>query len=393
MRVTLTDRLIAGAKANAGGQIEYFDAKARGLSLRVSAGGTKAWNFHYTDPAGRRRRMTLGTYPALSLASARAGAIESRALVEAGTHPGAGRSPGTVADLVENYLTKHVRPNLRQAAQVERRLRKNVIPVIGAVKLADLHRRDVNRVLDLIIARGSPAQANSLHGDLRALSRWGVARGDLDRDPIAGMSAPAPARHRDRALSDAEIAQVWSKLPALPIDAQHVLRLCLITGQRIGEVAGMRRDEIDLAAREWRLPGSRTKNGHQHVVPLSDMALAEIAAASPDGGRIFGIEAKLIANLVDKAQPTFGLPKWVPHDLRRTALTQMASMGVEPIVLANVANHRSATRAGVTFAIYVKHSYEKEKRQALDLWADRLRAVVGGEPVAKVIPLATGGVR
>jgi integrase len=184
---------------------------------------------------------------------------------------------------------------------------------------------------------------------------------------------------------------VWGKLPELPTDAQHVLRLCLITGQRIGEVAGMRRDE--LAHREWRLPGSRTKNGHAHVVPLSDIALAEIAAASPDGDRIFKIEAKLIANLVDKAQPIFGISKWVPHDLRRTALTQMASLGVEPIVLANVANHRSAARAGVTFAIYVKHSYEKEKRHALDLWADRLRAIVGDEPVAKVIPLATGGVR
>jgi plasmid stabilization system protein ParE len=165
----------------------------RGLSLRVSAGGTRAWNFHYTDPAGRRRRLTLGSYPSMPLVAARAAGVEARALVEAGADPSGRKvAAGTVADLVESYLTKHVQPNLRQAAQVERRLRKNVIPVIGTVKLADLHRRDINRAIDLILARKTPAQANSVHADLRAFcdGRFGAAMLIAIRSP----ECPRPPR-------------------------------------------------------------------------------------------------------------------------------------------------------------------------------------------------------
>jgi plasmid stabilization system protein ParE len=177
MRIAMTDRFVAGAKGVIDGQAEYFDAKVRGLSLRVSAGGTRAWNFHYTDPAGRRRRLTLGSYPSMPLVAARAAGVEAA---------------GTVADLVESYLTKHVQPNLRQAAQVERRLRKNVIPVIGTVKLADLHRRDINRAIDLILARKTPAQANSVHADLRAFcdGRFGAAMLIAIRSP----ECPRPPR-------------------------------------------------------------------------------------------------------------------------------------------------------------------------------------------------------
>ena len=152
----------------------------------------------------------------------------------------------TVATLVENYVAKHVRPNLRSAKQVERRLRKNALPLIGNVRLADLHRRDVNRVLDQVMGRGCPVEANRVFGDLRTMLRWAVARGDLDRDPIAGMALPSPMRSRDRVLAEAEIKQLWNVLPtALPrqVDCQRILQLCLITGQRVGEVAGMTQAE------------------------------------------------------------------------------------------------------------------------------------------------------
>jgi len=94
--------------------------------------------------------------------------------------------------------------------------------------------------------------------------------------------------------------------------------------------------------------------------------------------------------LVAKAQSTLGVAKFVPHDLRRTALTHMAALGVEPIVLAHIVNHRSGTHAGVTMNVYVRHDYAREKKRALDLWADRLAAIVSGEPTAKVIPIGGG---
>src|SRR5262245_21430693 len=285
MRIALTDRFVAGAKA--GTRAEFFDSRVTGLALRVSP-TAKSWAFHFTTAAGKRARLSLGPFPAITLAGARGLAMEAQAAVQAGQDPRTYRAAAmTVATLAENDLAKHVRPNLRSAKQVERRLCKNVVPVIGGVRLSDLHRRDINRVLDQIIGRGRPIEANRVFGDVRAMLRWAVARGDLDRDPVQGMDAPSPARSRDRVLNDAEIAKLWHALPTvLPrqVDCQRVLRLCLITGQRVGEVAGMRRDELDLNTRTWSLPGARTKNGHPHSVPLSDLAMSIIGQALADAG-------------------------------------------------------------------------------------------------------------
>src|SRR5262249_26135324 len=148
-------------------------------------------------------------------------------------------------------------------AQVRRRLNASVVPVIGSLRLADLHRRDVNRVVDPVIKRGSPIEAAHVLKDLRAMLRWAVARGDLEHSPMDGMDGMSFGRPRERVLTDEEIKALWLA-PQGPIS--QVLRLCLITAQRVGEVAGMTRSELDLKRRVWLLPGSRTKNGHPHSV-------------------------------------------------------------------------------------------------------------------------------
>jgi integrase len=226
--------------------------------------------------------------------------------------------------------------------------------------------------------------------------RWAVKRGDLDHDPMAGMEMPSPVRFRDRALSEPEIAQLWNTLAILParfprggLSCERILRLCLITGQRVGEVAGMNRAELDLPTREWRLPAARSKNKHSHVIPLSGMALGIIkqALADTNGAALFAVSSNDVARFVAALQNAIGLAKWTPHDLRRSALTGMARLGIEPIVLGHVANHRGTTKGNVTLGVYIKHSYEAEKRRALDLWADRLAAIVSGKATAEVVPL------
>lgn len=156
----------------------------------------------------------------------------------------------------------------------------------------------------------------------------------------------------------------------------------------------MTRAELDLAAREWRLPGERTKNAHAHVVPLSDMAVAIIEEAMADSGEgdvVFpcgkgSLSPVAVARTILRANATqrFGIAPWSAHDLRRSALTQMARLGVAPIVLGHVANHRTTTRAGVTLAVYTHYAYNSEKRAALDLWADRLAGIVAS---ATVVPM------
>src|SRR5262249_28653028 len=152
------------------------------------------------------------------------------------------------------------------------------------------------------------------------------------------------------------------------LECQRIIKLCLITAQRVGEVAGMVPAELDLKAREWRLPGVRTKNGHPHVVPLSDLAIEIIKEAMADAGKgapLFpagkgSLPPAAVARTIVRAHATskerphgrFGIAPWSAHDLRRTALTGMARLGVAPIVLGHVANHRTTTRAGVTLAVY-----------------------------------------
>ena len=199
-----------------------------------------------------------------------------------------GRPAGmTVAALVDAYLADPERAALRSKAEIERRLRRNVVPVIGAGEAvrtasagrAERHGRDT-----------APRREGRGHPHLRRRAGNGALGGEneyLDANPLDGMDKPAAATSSDRVLSDEEIRTLWNGLPqalARSVQCQRIIKLCLVTAQRVGEVAGMVSAEIDLKAREWRLPGSRTKNGHAHVVPLSDLAISDIKDAAKDAG-------------------------------------------------------------------------------------------------------------
>src|SRR5262245_36408672 len=355
MRVQLTDRFCASAKS-AEAQTDYFDAAIAGLALRVTSGGTKSWSLLHGTP---RRQVSLGRYPSLTLAAARARALEVKD----------GRSAGTVAALAETYLRSI--QGLRSVRQIERRLRKDALPIIGHIQLHELHRRDVTRVIDAKLL-DAPITARRVFEDIRAMIRWAVARGDLDHNPIDGMKGPPISKPRTRVLSDNEIRALWQGLNEFRPEVARVIKLCLVTGQRVGEVTGMTSGELDLTRKVWNIPGSRTKNGHPHSVPLSRIALEVINEA---GGE-FGIGRVHVSGTIFYNQ--FDLERWTAHDLRRTVLTKMAELGIPPIVLGHVANHRTTTKAGITLGVYVQHAYEREKREALELWANRLQGIISG---------------
>jgi integrase len=362
MRVQLTDRFCAHARSQDEAQTDYFDETVPGLALRVSSRGTKCWTLLYGIP---RKRVTLGRYPALSLAAARTAAIETRD----------GRTSGTVAALAEAYI-KSVSGH-RSAKEIERRLRKDALPIIGHIQLRELHRRDITRMIDTKLNE-APVAARRAFEDVRAMIRFAVSRGDLDHNPIDGMKGPPGAKARQRVLTDDEIRTLWQRLPELG-SVGRAIKFSLVTGQRIGEVAGMVRTELDLDRKVWNIPGSRTKNGHPHTVPLTDLALELIREApevrSSTAG-LWGVGRVSVSVTVYYNQ--FDLSQWTAHDLRRTVLTKMAQLGVAPIVLGHIANHRTTTKAGVTLGVYVQYEYEQEKRAALELWADRLQGIMSG---------------
>ena len=215
-QVELTDKFCQSAKPGAGRKTDYFDTTVKGLCLRASAGGAASFFLVFTKPGdGGRAWLKLGRYPELKLAEARKKARDARAEVGEGIDPLAEKrahaASATVSDLVENYIARHASA-LRSGPAIGRRLRKNVGGVIGNVKLADLHRRDVTRCIDAVTDRGAGVEANRVFEDLRAMLRWARGRGDVDESLVDGMRRPTETEPRDRVLDAKEIATIWTAL-------------------------------------------------------------------------------------------------------------------------------------------------------------------------------------
>lgn len=400
-QVELTDKFCQAAKAGTGRKADYFDTTVRGLCFRASAGGAKAFFLVYTKPAdGKRAWIKLGAYPDISLAKARQNARDERARVADGGDPIAEKKAAetgqTVADMVESYISRRA-AGKRSADEIARRLRKNVKDVIGSTRLAELHRRDLTRCIDAVVDRGAAVEANRVFEDLRAMIRWARGRGDLDQNLTEGMTRPTETTERERFLTGDEIGKVWRALAEADMreSTRRILRLCLITAQRVGEVSGMTRAELDLDSAVWTIPAARAKNGREHVVPLSTMAIeiirdqiADVADLSRRKKRkppewIFpapGARAPISSGGVSQALKRLefvgrdgaticGVPTFTPHDLRRTAATNMEMLGVSPFVVGHVLNHVSATKATVTSRVYARYTYDAEKRAALETYA------------------------
>ncbi|KQZ28664.1 hypothetical protein ASD50_19485 [Mesorhizobium sp. Root552] len=408
--IELTDRFCQSAKPIDGKQTDYFDLKTKGLCLRVSPAGTRSWNLVYTKPGdSKRARMKLGRYPEMKLVKAREKARDARSEIGEGTDPIAEKkalaASQTVSDMVENYITRHASTK-RSGDEIARRLRKNVSDTIGTIKLSELHRRDLTRCIDAVKDRGADVEANRVFEDMRAMVRWARGRGDLDENLVEGMKRPTETSERDRVLLAEEIKTMWKELPDADMreSTRRILRLCLVTGQRVGEIAGMVRDEIDLDQRLWTIPPARAKNKREHVVPLSEMAVAiireQLSAVEalderkgrvptpfifPGPGSRAAVTGASIPKAVKREEVTkretttiMGITPWTPHDLRRTAATRMEEIGISPFIIGHVLNHVSATKASITSRVYARYDYAKEKREALDLWAEQLRAIIAG---------------
>ena len=416
----MTDLGIAALRPKAE-RFEVWEDGRTGFGVRVSPKGRKSWMFMYRF-GDRARRMGLGTYPLISLASARVKFANAKALLEKGTDPGARqverkhaeRNAETVADLVDVYLEKWARPRKRSAHEDERILRKEVLPVWGRRKAKDITRRDVITLLDEIVERGSPIMANRTLAVVRKMFNFAIGRDIVDATPVAVVKAPAKENERDRVLSADEIRTFWSGLDQAPMNTgiKLALKLQLVTAQRKGEIVGAKVSEIDFDESVWTIPAERSKNGLTHRVPLSNLAIDLIKQAMADAkgssewlfpGR--RDDSPLTPTAVNQPlrlalkptkmdgetlPPTIPLENVTPHDLRRTAASQMTSMGISRLVVSKLLNH---AEAGIT-AVYDRHSYDQEKRRALDAWGARLEGLLSGEPAtAKVVTLATAGER
>lgn len=384
-KATFTARGVTSLKIPLKGQIDYFDSKPPGLGLRVSSSGRKTWFIMYRCH-GRLRRLTLGTYPALGLADARAQASTARHAIAQGEDPGqakydARRAP-TVAEIAAQYIEMHAKIHRRSWRDDARLLSREVLPALGPRKAHEVHRRDVIALLDRIVGRGAPIQANRVLALVRKLYNWAISRDLLEHNPCLQVKPPGKEHQRDRMLNDDEIRLVWHAAEQLdPLSAAQ-LKLRLLTAQRGGEVRTMRWEDVDVASGWWTIPSQIAKNGLAHRVPLSPPAqdvlrtLQTITGQAPwvfPSGRRPGQPVLDVRKAIHRVCLLSGVT-FTPHDLRRTAASHMTSLGVPRLVVAKILNH---AEPGVT-KVYDRHSYDSEKRQALKVWGERVIDLVMG---------------
>jgi Site-specific recombinase XerD len=385
---------------------QIADDNCPGLNLIVQTSGKKGWTVRYRVN-GTQRRMTLGSYPVLSLADARQRAREVFAAAAEGRDPAeevrAAKAPkpehdrDKVSSLLSQYAKRHLK-SLKSGDTVKRELDRFVGKAWGDRDIHEIQKRDVIDLLDEIADSGRVVTANRIRAYLSKFLNWCVERDILPMNPATGVKPVAKEKSRDRVFSDEEVRWFWQACDDLGFPWGPVGQVLLLTGQRLGEVVGQSDTEVmgDL----WHLDAGRTKNGRAHDVPLSKPVrdvLAGVTRIADRKGKVqfiftttgetplsgFNKGRNHIADRMaeiasGEAGEDVTIPHWTFHDLRRTAATGMARLGIAVRVTEAVLNHVSGTGGGIV-AVYQRHDYADEKRRALDAWAGLVAEIVRGK--------------
>jgi integrase len=365
-----------------------------GFALRIGETGVKSYVLRYRV-GGRQNRVTIGSAAVLSLAEARQRARKLVDQAKAGIDPAAAKAErraqqqNTVRAVAQEYLDRHVKRNLKSAASAERRLQRDVIAAWGERPIQNITKAHVVRLVDSIADRGAGVSANRTLQQVKAFLSWCVKRSILEVNVAVGVDLPHKERSRERTLTGAEIKGAWEAFMTMGWPYGDVGRLLLLLAQRAGETSAMRWGQLDLENATWGIPPEVAKTGAEHVVPLPPAAL-EILDAIP---RI-GASPLVFPGRGDRPVTSFGralqrvhelsgTAGWTWHDLRRTARSGMARLGVQPHIAERALNHAVGSKIARTYDL---HRYLPEVRQALLLWSAEVDRIVSGEP-GKIVTL------
>jgi integrase len=405
-RKTLTDRAVQSLKAApAGKRFEVLDGVVPGLAVRVTDSGHKSYVLITRFPGSSNPvRRALGGME-LTLAQAR---VKGRAwleLVGKGIDPREQERERVITEqrkransfsaFCQDFIEQKL-PAERCGAAAEADIRRTLLPAWGDRPITDITRDDVKALIREV--KHHPAYARNVVALGRRMFNWGIDLGDYGLtsspfDRIKSNVLIGPKRIRSRVLSDIEQRCLWRAASRLEFPYEHVIKMLLVTGQRLREVADARWSEIDIGKKLWTIGGERTKNGISHEVPLSGMAL-EILESIPrfeGGDHLFStdwgvspvngfsrakerLDREMLAEL--KAEGIDTLRDFVFHDLRRSARTGFGALPVPDNIKELVINHAPSS----LHRTYDLHSYRDEKRRCLDLWAAHLRDVVTPPP-------------
>ena len=411
---TLSETFIKkAAKPEKGNRLVFDDHRdaPRGFGLRITCAGGKSFVLRYRPKeSGRDRLMTIGQWPTWSLAAARDKAGEFKRETDGGKDiledRRRERKRPQLDGVVEDYCTT-VTDKLTSGPHIRSALARYLVAGIGGrTKFSEITRGDVRQVVENLAGK-HPRQAALLLTYTKGLFAWAEDKEKVHVNPVAtlkpGRISKALSNRnfvRGRCLDDDEIKALWNNAETSGMHrlTALVLKMILATGQRPGEVAGMRWSEIK--GDTWTIPDTRRgKTATAHVVPLTDAAIEVLKAAKAEVKRLtkrrgtkpagYVFETRPgnspAVNTVDRAVKRFTgklenkdaekWGHWTPHDLRRTCRTGLSAAGVGEVIAELTIGH---TRKGIA-AVYDLHRYDTEKRQALEAWERRLKRILAGE--------------
>ncbi|MBQ4851128.1 site-specific integrase [Pseudoalteromonas sp. MMG012] len=357
----------------------------------------------------KERRLALGRAPALSVVKARELAkqyigdvargidvfLEQKERTKAQKQEA--EAP-TVQELATEFLERYIKVNRKDPIEIERMFEKDVLPAIGGVKLKDITRRDIlSKVLDPITDRGAGTQANKTLSILKQMFDFAVERDLMQGNPISTgkkKSVGGIEKPRTRALEFEELIQVFERLPKLGVSTQvlYALKFIVLTGCRPIEVTGAQWQEFDFDKMMWTIPAERVKQNKRgeriHKVPITQnmlIMLDELRASFCHLGSKYvfpsttcihaepsekPIDRHSLSRAVNRKQKELGVPKFVPHDLRRTMATRLGDddIGADPIVVEKILNHQLQGMQKV----YNLQEYMEKRSKALMAWGDKL---------------------
>ncbi|MFZ2076667.1 MAG: tyrosine-type recombinase/integrase [Xanthobacteraceae bacterium] len=386
-----TVKTTAGVKLDGKTERIVFDEDIKGFGLRLREGGSRTWIYQYRI-GSKQRRMVLGSAKSVPLGVARENAGRLEARVKLGGDPAMDKEAArrsadeTFGVLVEQYMASRRskwRPN------TEREVTRHLMKYAKSLHRFPIAAVSQKNVADLLDNLAGDATRNRVRANLSTFFSWAIKKGiDLPKGNIASYTEKHKENSRTRVLSDEELRAIWGACRDNAFGA--IVKLLLLTGQRKSEIGFLRWDEV--RDEQILLPGERTKNKRDHVVPLSDAAKEILNKFRADGRtHVFGrydtgfggwntAKRELDARLTGAGNV---LPYWTLHDLRRTVATGMAELGVQPHIVEAVLNHVSGHKGGVA-GIYNRATYDKEKREALNLWAEHVTALVEGREAVVV---------
>jgi len=392
--------------------VYVWDTELVGFGAYVSKNGRVSWLVQrwVGGRGGKAVRYTIDRASLLPLEEARQRAVVHLGEIGAGIDPVDRRrrqrkaindeiNGVRVGDAVAKFIQRKSTGN-RYWADVTRLFDNTIVPALGKDTL--LSRVTKVQVRDLIEAKqdaGTHGSARNIYAAIRPFFAWCVQRDLLAVSPITGIEPPKPLASRDRILSREELVALWLSTNELSEPFGHFYRLLILTGQRREEVGGMLDSELNLSDRLWIIPASRTKNGREHTVHLSDQAMAVLAtvprvAGSPYVFSTTGknpisghskIKTRLDTLMTDRLSGR--LKPWKTHDIRRTMTSGLAELGVSTDVADRILNHVSGSSRDGVKGVYQRYEFMPERKRAIELWGDHVERLTSHENNNRVVKL------